>query len=63
MRRHFITSATVNSAMALSMAKEVWGNEKAPQEVEEMVKIIDQAARGLIKVCERIAFEATSTHN
>ena len=63
MRRHFITSATVNAAMALSMAKEVWVNEKAPRDVQEMVKIIDQASRGLIRVCEQIAFEATRTPN
>ena len=58
--RHFITKTSGNAAVALSMAKEVWVKENAPSDVHDLVKLIDEASRKLIKACERHAAAATS---
>lgn len=55
MKRHFITTATGNAAIALSMAKEVWCKETAPEDVQDLVHLMDSTARKLIAACERHA--------
>lgn len=55
MKRHFITTAAGNAAIALSMAKEVWAKEAAPEDVQDLVHLLDSAARKLIAACERHA--------
>ena len=63
MKRHFMTKAASNAAIALSMAKEVWCKEdwpkgKSHEDVQDLVHIIDTAALKLIAACERHASSA-----
>jgi hypothetical protein len=63
MKRHFMTKAASNAAVALSMAKEVWCKEgwpkgKSHEDVQDLVHLIDTAALKLIAACERHASSA-----
>lgn len=63
MKRHFMTKAASNAAIALIMAKEVWCKEdwpklKSHEDVQDLVHIIDTAALKLIAACERHASSA-----
>lgn len=59
MKRHFITKATGNAATALSMAMEVWCKEAAPEDVQDLVRLMDSTALKLIAACERHAYART----
>lgn len=64
MRRHYITAATGNAAIGLSMAKEVLSkcdSGKAPEALQELVHVINIASLSLIKICERHASTADET--
>ena len=63
MKRHFMTKAASNAAIALSMAKEVWCKEGWPKgtsrdDVQDLVHLIDKTALKLIAACERHASSA-----
>jgi len=60
MKRHYITRAASNSAVALSMAKESWWKEGWPkgqsnEDVQDLVQLIDSTSIKLIAACERHA--------
>lgn len=58
MERHYITKASANAAMALSMAKELQRDNGVNEPgVQELVHVIDCAARGLIQLCRTRAAE------
>ena len=56
MEIHFITRASMNSAKALNMAKEVWSTDAEKDGIHELVKTIEIASKGLINVCQKHAY-------
>lgn len=67
MGRHYMTKAAANAATALSMAKEIatackvahddWPPHPVPDWIQDLVQIIDDAARRLIRRCHEAAHE------
>ena len=51
-----MTKASSNSAIALTMAKEIWCHPTVDTtSVQEFVNLINHASLSLIKICENIA--------
>jgi len=59
MKRHFITAASGNASVALSMAKEAYIQApigvRSSEEIQSLVQIINGASLKLISACERYA--------
>lgn len=72
MERHYMTKAAANAATALSMAKELatacnvahsgWPPTPVPDGIQDLVQIIDDAARRLIRRCKEAAYEIDDDH-
>lgn len=61
MRSHFITNATANTAIAMSMAKEIWTAKGVRNDgIQDLVELINSASLKLIRVCENHAYDATA---
>jgi hypothetical protein len=56
MKKHYMTNAAANSAIALSMAKELQTAIGHKPGIQELVQIINKAAIDLIKLCESAAY-------
>lgn len=67
MKRHFMTKAASNAAVALSMAKEVWCKEGLTNgnysNVQDLVQLINDTSLILIAACERHASMAQDTES
>lgn len=58
MRRNWMTTASSNAVVALSMAKELQAKVGYPNGLQSLVKIINIASIELISFCENCAYDA-----
>jgi hypothetical protein len=63
-RKHFIHTATKNTAIALNMAQQIWENPKvkSPSSVQELVSLLNSAALALQRVCDSLDYEHNVYH-
>lgn len=62
MKRHFMTQASANAAVALSMAKELHSMAGPCTGVSELVQVINQASLELIRLCQSAAGEIAESN-